>query len=63
MRNYIQGHNAQAVVNDQRIVLAAEITDDAGDFSHLRPMVQSMIGELDRAGATDRPQLVVADAG
>ena len=35
-RRYIQGYNAQAVVNEQQIVLAAEITTAAGDFSHLR---------------------------
>ena len=55
MRNYIQGYNAQAVVNDQQIVLVAKITNDPGDFSHLRPMIQSMISELNSAGVTDRP--------
>ena len=39
MRNYVQGYNAQAVVNEQQIVLAAEVTNDPGDFSHLRPMI------------------------
>jgi transposase len=63
MRNYVQGYNAQAVVNDQQIILAAEITNDPGDFSHLRPMIQSMSQELTAAGVTDRPELVVADAG
>ena len=38
-RRYIQGYNAQAVVNEQQIVIAAEITADAGDFSHPRPML------------------------
>ena len=32
-RRYIQGYNAQAVVNDQQIVMAAEITTQASDFS------------------------------
>ena len=32
IRRYIQGYNAQAAVNAQQIVLAAEITA-AGDFS------------------------------
>ena len=63
MRNYVQGYNAQAVVNDRQIVLAAEITNDPGDFSHLRPMIQSMTQELKSAGVADRPELVVADAG
>ena len=63
MRNYVQGYNAQAVVNERQIVLAAEITNDPGDFSHLAPMIQSMTRELKSAGVTDRPELVVADAG
>ena len=33
-RGYVQGYNAQAAVNEEQIVLAAEITDDAADFSH-----------------------------
>ena len=32
-RRYIQGHNAQAVVNEQQIVLAAEITTNPTDWS------------------------------
>jgi hypothetical protein len=63
MRNYVQGYNAQAVVNERQIVLAAEITNHPGDFSHLRPMIQSMSHELKSTGVTDRPELVVADAG
>jgi transposase len=63
MRNYVQGYNAQAVVNAQQIILAAEITNAPGDFAHLRPMIQSMSRELIRAGVTERPGLVLADAG
>jgi hypothetical protein len=62
-RGYVQGYNAQAAVNEQQIVLAAEITVDPGDFSHLGPMVSAAIGELQRAGVIDKPQAVVADAG
>jgi hypothetical protein len=40
-RRYIQGSNAQAVVNEQQIVIAAEITTAAGDFSQLRPMIET----------------------
>ena len=46
-RRYIQGYNAQAVVNEQQIVIAAEITADAGDFSHLRPMLTAALTELE----------------
>ena len=54
-RRYIQGYNAQAVVNEQQIVLAAEITADAGDFSHLRPMLTAALAELEAAGIDDTP--------
>jgi hypothetical protein len=62
-RGYVQGYNAQAAVNEQQIVLAAEITVDPGDFSHLEPMVTAAMGELEQAGVIDKPQVVVADAG
>ena len=61
-RRYIQGYNAQAVVNEQQIVIAAEITADAGDFSHLRPMLKAALTELENAGIETRPEVVVADA-
>jgi hypothetical protein len=59
---YVQGYNAQAVVDEGQIVLAAEITNSAVDFSHLDPMITAAIGELERAGAEARPQVAVADA-
>ena len=42
-RGYVQGYNAQAAVNEQQIVLAAEITVDTGDFSHLQPLVTATL--------------------
>ena len=62
-RRYIQGYNAQAVVNEQQIVIAAEISTAAGDFSHLRPMTRAGLSELERAGVGPRkPTVAVADA-
>jgi hypothetical protein len=61
-RRYIQGYNAQAVVNEQQIVIAAEISTAAGDFAHLRPMIDTALRELEQAGAPDRPTVAVADA-
>jgi hypothetical protein len=61
-RRYIQGYNAQAVVNEQQIVIAAEITTAAADFSQLRPMIASALDELEHAGVSDQPSAVVADA-
>jgi hypothetical protein len=62
-RGYVQGYNAQAAVNAQHIVLAAEITSESGDFSHLKPMVDAALTELDRAGIPDKPEVALADAG
>jgi hypothetical protein len=60
---YVQGYNAQAAVNEKQIVLAAEISVDSPDFGHLEPMVDATACELERAGITDSPQVVVADTG
>jgi transposase len=58
---YVQGYNAQAVVDEGQIVLAAEITNSTVDWSQLDPMVTAAIAELDRAGVTGRPQTAIAD--
>jgi transposase len=62
-RGYTQGYNAQAAVNEQQIVIAAEVTVDSPDFGHLEPVVTAVEAELEQAGVTDRPEVVVADAG
>jgi Transposase DDE domain/Transposase domain (DUF772) len=59
---YVQGYNAQAVVDEGQIVLAAEITNNPTDFSQLDPMIVAALGELERAGVTRRPEVALADA-
>jgi hypothetical protein len=59
----IQGYNAQAVVTEQQIIIAAEITTQSPDFGQLAPMVNAALQELERAGVSERPQTVLADAG
>jgi Transposase DDE domain len=60
---FVQGYNAQAAVNEQQIVLAAEITNNSTDFSQLDPMVTAALDELERAGIEQLPEAVAADAG
>ena len=60
---FAQGYNAQAAVNEQRIVLAAEITNTSTDFSQLDPMVTATLNELERIGVSELPEAIVADAG
>jgi Transposase DDE domain len=59
----VQGYNAQAAVNEQQIVLAAEITNNSTDFSQLDPMVTATLEELERAAVEQPPEAVAADAG
>jgi hypothetical protein len=59
----IQGYNAQAAVTRGQIIVAAEIAVESPDFGHLEPAVRSALRELNDAGVTDRPEMVLADAG
>jgi hypothetical protein len=63
MRGHIQGYNAQAVSNEQQIVIAAEVMTASPDFGHLEPMLNAAEHELQRAGVCARPDTVLADAG
>jgi hypothetical protein len=58
----LQGYNAQLVVNDRQIAVAAEITTESPDFGHLEPMVRATQRELRTIGLGD-PEVVLADAG
>jgi hypothetical protein len=62
-RGWVQGCNAQAVVNENHIVLAAEVTIDSPDFGHLEPMIAAAERELEAIGVPDRPGVAPADAG
>ena len=58
----LQGYNAQMAVNDQQIVIAAEITTESPDFGHLEPMVRATRRELTAVALGD-PEVVLGDAG
>jgi hypothetical protein len=60
---FVQGYNAQTAVNENQIVLAAEITNLSTDFSQLEPMVDAMLQEMRRAGIEQLPEAIAADAG
>jgi transposase len=63
LRGWIQGYNAQAVTNEQHIILAAEIDNVGADFGHLEPMLDAAQGELAHAGVDETPGVLLADAG
>src|ERR671921_2317834 len=63
LRGWIQGYNAQAVTNEQQIILAAEIETVGADFGHLEPMLDAAQHELKAAGVDETPGVLLADAG
>jgi len=62
-RNFLPSYNAQAVATEGQIILAAEITTEGVDFEQLDPMISAAERELKNAGVTERPAVVLADAG
>jgi transposase len=62
-RSYTQGYNVQAVVNENQIVLAAEVSASSPDFGHLEPMVKATKRELQAIGVSETPGVAVADSG
>jgi hypothetical protein len=62
-RGWVRGYNAQAVVGEGQIVLAAEISIESLDTANLQPMVETALGELEAAGVTTTAEVVLADAG
>ena len=63
LRGHMQGYNVQAACNEQQIVIAAEVTVVAPDFGSLESMVTATLRELKDAGVSERPGVVLADAG
>jgi hypothetical protein len=59
----MQGYNAQAVVGENQIMIAAELNADSPDFGHLEPMVTAAQQELEQAGVIETPGVLVADPG
>jgi len=62
-RGWVQGYNAQAVVTEDQIVIAADISTESLDTANLEPMVEAACAELEAAGVKDKPGVVLADAG
>ncbi len=62
-RGWVQGYNAQAVVGEGQIILAAEISTESLDTANLHPMVTAAQEELHAAGVAELPGVVLADAG
>ena len=62
-RGFIQGYSAQAVATPEQIIVAADVTIGGNDRALLEPMITAAAGELQQAGITSAPGVVLADAG
>jgi hypothetical protein len=60
---FVQGYNAQAVANQDQVIVAAEVTDEHNDVRQLRPMIGATAASLAAAGIDERPDTLLADAG
>ena len=60
---FVQGYNAQAVVDQNQIVIAAEVSTEPVDFSALERLMSAARRELERANISTRPRVAVADTG
>lgn len=60
---YVQGYNAQAMVTEDQLIIAADVTQEANDMRQLHPMLQRAQEELEAAGVEERIGVGLADAG
>jgi hypothetical protein len=60
---YVQGYNAQAVVTEDQVIVAADVTQEENDKQQLHPMLQQMQDELSEAGVEDSVGTALQDAG
>jgi transposase len=59
----VQGYNAQAVVTEHQVVVAAALTQQANDLQQLAPMLAAVDQTLAAADIDQRPGRLLADAG
>ena len=62
-KGFDQCGNAQAVANEQQIIIAADVTDQANDVRQTVPMMNQTITNLNEAGVTENIKALTADAG
>jgi transposase len=59
----VQGYNAQAVVTEGQVVVAAELTQQVNDLRQLQPMLEAVDQTLAAADIHERPATLLADSG
>lgn len=62
-KGYCQGYNAQAVVSEDQVIVAADITQEENDVRQLHPMLEETRANRKAAGIEDEVDTCTADAG
>jgi transposase len=62
-KGFDQCGNAQAVANEQQIIVAADVTNQANDVRQVAPMLAQTQANLKAAGVEEQPKELLADAG
>ena len=62
-KGWDQCGNGQAVINENQIIVAADVTDQANDVRQLKPMLDQTIANMNAVGITENIDSFVADAG
>lgn len=62
-KGFDQCGNAQAVANEQQIIIAADVTNQANDVRQVEPLVAQTVENLDAAGVDENIENFTADAG
>jgi transposase len=60
---HMQGYNAQALVGENRIIIAAEVTNSANDSNQLLPMLTAARRNLQLIGHDQQIKCLLADGG
>ena len=60
---YVQGYNAQAVVTEDQIIVAAEVTQEENDIKQLYPMLERAQANLKALASPHAVGTALADAG
>ena len=60
---FVQGYNVQAVVNEDQVIVAAEVTDECNDAHQLHPMIKATRRQSRRCWDRGSPATLLADAG
>ena len=60
---YLHGYNAQAVVSEDQVIIAAEVTQECNDRRQLRPMIEAAKENLHEVDDSLKVKTLLGDAG